>query len=206
MSPAPRELEGAWHSVPLRRAAAAVVGSVAAALCLAAATGASTGHAASRLVVSTERTHALGTILVSGRTLYTLEASATSCGTKCLAFWPPLLLPKGVTRATAGPGVNAAKLGTVTRRDGSRQVTYAGHALYLFFKDTAPGQVKGNHVKDTWGVWSVVSVTTSHKSPPSTTTTKPPVGATTTTAVRPTTTTSTTTTTTAGGGGGGVGF
>jgi len=179
---------------------------VTAALCLAAVTGASTGHTASRLVVSTEKTHALGTILVSGRTLYTLKGGATTCGTKCLKFWPPLLLPQGVAKPTAGPGVDAAKLGTRTRRDGSHQVTYAGHALYLFVKDTAPGQVKGNHAKDTWGVWSVVTVAATPKSPPPTTsTTKPPVGATTTT--KPTTTTSTTTTTVSGGGGGGgVGF
>jgi predicted lipoprotein with Yx(FWY)xxD motif len=66
-----------------------------------------------------------------------------------LKIWPELLLPKGVTKATAGHGVNAAKLGTVTRTGGGLQVTYAGKPLYWFYKDTAAGQVNGVST-DTW--------------------------------------------------------
>jgi predicted lipoprotein with Yx(FWY)xxD motif len=111
--------------------------------------------AASRVVVSTSKNATYGTILVSGKTVYTLKASSTSCGTNCLKVWPELLLPKGVTKAAAGPGVNAAKLGTVKRSGGALQVTYNGKALYFFFLDSRPGQVKGN-IKDKWGAWSVV--------------------------------------------------
>jgi hypothetical protein len=60
-----------------------------------------------------------------------------------------------VTTTTAGPGVNAAKLGTVPRSGGALQVTYGGKPLYYFFKDTRPGQVGGN-LTDIWGKWSVV--------------------------------------------------
>ena len=117
--------------------------------------GAASSHSAKRVVVTTSKSAKFGTILVSGRTLYTLKASKIACSAKCLKYWPALVLPKGVKRATAGPGVSASKLGTITRAGGVVQVTYAGKALYWFVMDTAPGQVKGN-VSDTWGKWSDV--------------------------------------------------
>ena len=107
--------------------------------------------AATSVVVSTSKNAKAGTVLVSGTTLYLLKPGGhTACGTKCLKVWPPLLLPPGVTSATAGPGVNAAKLGTV-KLGNALQVTYNGKALYTFFKDH-PGQVQGN-TTDKWGKW-----------------------------------------------------
>ena len=98
----------------------------------------------------------------------------------CQKYWIEVLLPKGVTKATAGTGVSAAKLGTTKGAGGALQVTYGGKALYWFSKDKAPGQVTGN-VTDTWGKWiDVVLVKPTGKKP--------------------------TTTTTVSGGGGGVGF
>jgi predicted lipoprotein with Yx(FWY)xxD motif len=111
--------------------------------------------AASSSIVSTSETAHYGTILVSGNTVYTLKPSKVACGTACLKIWPAVLLPKGVATATAGSGVNAARLGTVKVSGGSRQVTYGGKRLYYFVEDTAPGQVKGN-LTDEWGKWSVV--------------------------------------------------
>ncbi|HVB71329.1 MAG TPA: hypothetical protein VND83_07510 [Acidimicrobiales bacterium] len=128
--------------------------------------------------MSTLKTNQFGTILMSGRTVYTLRPSAVACTASCLKIWPELLLPLGVAHATAGTGVNAAKLGTLRRAGGRLQVTYAGRALYWFSNDKAAGQVKGN-ITDKWGKWSVVV----------------------TKALAP----GTTTTTTAGGGGG-IGF
>ena len=69
--------------------------------------------AATSVVVSTTKNAKLGTILVSGKTVYTLKPSKTPCSTQCLTIWPALTLPQGVTTATAGKGVSAAKLGTV---------------------------------------------------------------------------------------------
>jgi predicted lipoprotein with Yx(FWY)xxD motif len=135
--------------VCLAGAALAVGGLSASVAAASAARGATSG------VVSTTRTAQFGTILVSGKTVYTLKASKVPCGTECLKIWPEVLLPKGVTTTTAGPGANAARLGTVTRRGGSLQVTYGGKPLYYFFKDTRPGQVGGN-LTDKWGRWSVV--------------------------------------------------
>ena len=112
-----------------------------------------------RREISTAKAGKLGTLLVAGQdTVYTLKPSKTACTAKCLKVWPPVQLPSGMTAATAGTGVDAAKLGTKALADGTMQVTYGGKPLYWFFKDKAPGQVKGN-ITDKWGKWlSVVTV------------------------------------------------
>jgi predicted lipoprotein with Yx(FWY)xxD motif len=115
--------------------------------------------------VSTAKDAKFGTILVAGNnTVYTLKPSKTACTAKCLKAWPPVELPSGTTAATAGTGVDAAKLGTKALADGTMQVTYGGKPLYWFFKDKAPGQVKGN-IADKWGKWLAV-VTVPGKSKP----------------------------------------
>jgi predicted lipoprotein with Yx(FWY)xxD motif len=114
-----------------------------------------TAGAATTTVISMTKNAKLGTILVSGKTVYTLKPSSTACSTACLKAWPAVLLPKGVKKAKAGTGVNAAKLGTVKLSNGTLQVTYAGKRLYKFVGDTATGQVHGN-VTDTWGKWTAV--------------------------------------------------
>jgi predicted lipoprotein with Yx(FWY)xxD motif len=116
---------------------------------------AGTAGAATGTVVATSRTTHFGTILISGKTVYTLKPSKVACAAQCLSFWPAVVLPKGVTRAKAGAGVNAARLGTIKGKGGVRQVTYGGKPLYYFVNDTAPGQVNGN-LTDEWGKWSVV--------------------------------------------------
>jgi predicted lipoprotein with Yx(FWY)xxD motif len=110
--------------------------------------------AASGVTVSTSKNAKLGTILVSGKTLYTLKPSGTACTATCLKVWPALVLPAGITKAKAGSGVSASKLGTVNR-NGAVQVTYGGKPLYFFTGDTAAGQVNGV-VTDTWGKWTAV--------------------------------------------------
>jgi predicted lipoprotein with Yx(FWY)xxD motif len=118
--------------------------------------------ASRNVVISTTKNPKLGTILVSGKTVYTLKANQTPCTSQCLKIWPEVVLPKGVKKAKAGKGVDAAKLGTVKRKNGVLQVTYAGKPLYFFVGDTAAGQANGN-ITDTWGKWStyVTSKTTS---------------------------------------------
>ena len=137
--------------VPLLRLTGAVVavGALSSSIAAGGAAGAATSS-----VVSTSKNTQYGTILVSGNTVYTLKASKVACKAACLKIWPPVMLPTGVAKATAGPGVNASRLGTV-KRSGDRQVTYGGKALYYFIGDGGPGQVKGN-LTDTWGKWSVV--------------------------------------------------
>jgi predicted lipoprotein with Yx(FWY)xxD motif len=138
--------------VPILRMAGAML---TAAGLSAAVLAANTAGAATSSVVSTTKTSKYGTILVSGKTVYTLKASTVACGSGCLKIWPEVLLPQGVTMPTAGPGVNAASLGTTAGTGGALQVTYGGKPLYWFYKDTRPGQVGGN-ITDKWGKWSVV--------------------------------------------------
>ena len=121
----------------------------------AAPASAATGHMAKGAIISTLKTKRYGTVLVSGDTLYNLKPSKTPCAAACQKVWPEDMMPKGVEKATAGPGVSAAKLGTVKGAGGALQVTYAGKPLYWFIGDKAPGQVNGN-VTDVWGTWSDV--------------------------------------------------
>ena len=84
----------------------------------------------------------LGRILVdsTGRTLYLFKAdvrTSSACSGACATAWPPLLADG---KPTAGTGLTASKLGTTTRSDGTRQVTYNGHPLYLFIKDQSPAK------------------------------------------------------------------
>jgi predicted lipoprotein with Yx(FWY)xxD motif len=101
----------------------------------------------------------LGSILVDsqGRTLYLFKAdSATksACTGACATAWPPLLA-NGKT--TAGAGLSASKLGTITRSGGQHQVTYNGHPLYTFVKDTKPGDTTGQGVVAFGAGWFAVS-------------------------------------------------
>ena len=114
-----------------------------------------TAGASGKVVVSTAKSTKFGKVLVSGKTLYTLKANQTACTAACLAVWPELVLPKGVSKATAGSGVSKSKLGSISRPGGVRQVTYGGKPLYYFVGDSGPGSVTGN-ISDTWGKWSDV--------------------------------------------------
>jgi predicted lipoprotein with Yx(FWY)xxD motif len=101
----------------------------------------------------------LGSILVnsSGRTLYLFRADSggmSACTGACATAWPPLLASG---TPTAGSGLIASKLGTITRSGGSRQVVYNGHPLYLFIMDTKPGQTSGQGVTAFGAAWFVVS-------------------------------------------------
>jgi predicted lipoprotein with Yx(FWY)xxD motif len=102
----------------------------------------------------------LGQILVgpNGRTIYLFlaDSGATSnCNSAgCVQAWPPVLT-SGAPKA--GAGVNASLLGTTTRRDGSTEVTYAGHPLYYFVSDTKAGEVSGQGINAFGARWYVVS-------------------------------------------------
>ena len=118
-----------------------------------AGSGGSTGSSGSSasVTVSTKSISGMGTVLVdpNGMTLYTLQGETAGnimCTGTCATNWPPLLLPSGVTSATAGTGVNGSKLGTASRPDGGTQVTYGGKPLYLFISDKNPGQATGQGV------------------------------------------------------------
>jgi predicted lipoprotein with Yx(FWY)xxD motif len=113
-------------------------------------------------VVSLGTVRGIGRVLVDGkgRTLYLYEPDhrgRSTCVEICAKQWPPLVLPKGVTRPEAGKGVLVRLLGTTRRPNGSLQVTYAGWPLYLWQGDSAPGQANGEG--EDMGLWWAVSRT-----------------------------------------------
>src|SRR5690242_5929023 len=138
----------------VQRALALMIGGVAVVTMSSTAADAAT-HATTARVVSSVESANLGSILVAGTTVYTLKPSRTGCTAACLREWPPVLLPHGTKRATAGAGVDAAKLGSAKAAKGARQITFAGKRLYWSAKYKAAGQVHGN-VTNKWGTWSTV--------------------------------------------------
>jgi predicted lipoprotein with Yx(FWY)xxD motif len=100
-----------------------------------------------------------GTYLVgaSGRAIYLWVAdpmNGSNCSGACLSAWPAVTATGAVH---AGSGVSAAKLGTITRSDGTKQVTYAGHALYYYAGDTAAGTTTGQGSDSFGAKWWLVS-------------------------------------------------
>ena len=100
------------------------------------------------------RSTTVGEVLVDarGRTLYlrTIDASRKStCYGSCAAAWPPFVTS---AKPRAGSGVKQALLGMAKRKDGTLQVTYAGHPLYFFGQDTRAGQISGQATAGTWWV------------------------------------------------------
>ena len=119
--------------------------------------GASNGSTAAS-VVST-KTSSLGTFLVDGqgRTLYLWDADhgpMSTCTAACAQAWPPLTTT-GAPKASGA--VKSSLLGTATRADGSREVTYAGHPLYTYAGDTRPGQVTGEGSNSFGAPWWTVT-------------------------------------------------
>jgi predicted lipoprotein with Yx(FWY)xxD motif len=91
----------------------------------------------------------------------------------CLAFWDPLTLPSPGSAPSGDPAVDG-KLGTTTRPDGTRQVTFEGKPLYSFTEDAKPGDVTGDGFQDSFGgqdfTWHVATL--SGASAPGMTTTR----------------------------------
>jgi predicted lipoprotein with Yx(FWY)xxD motif len=91
----------------------------------------------------------------SGQPLYLFDAEASTtptCYGSCAADWPPVLT-HGLPRARKG--ADESLLGTTRRKDGSRQVTYAGHPLYSYAHE-GKYQVRCHDVEEYGGTWLVV--------------------------------------------------
>ena len=95
----------------------------------------------------------LGTVLVgpSGMTLYMFtpdSSTSSACSGICASTWPPLTgaLP------SLGAGLAASDFGSITRSDGSAQVTFHGHPLYYYAGDKAAGDTNGQGLNGKWYV------------------------------------------------------
>jgi len=110
--------------------------------------GSGTPSGATSIAVGTT---SLGQVIVDdkGLTLYLFEQDTgptSTCVDACAKAWPPTTV---TGTPTAGTGVTGA-VTTTMRPDGTTQVVLAGHPLYRFAADTAPGDVTGQDVGGTW--------------------------------------------------------
>ncbi len=106
----------------------------------------------------TVKSSAFGRVLFDGRgyVLYAFTHDAkgrSACYGACARAWP-VYYAKGALRA--GTGVRRSLLGTIRRRDGRRQITYAGRPLYYYVGDTKAGQIRCQNAVEYGGTWLVV--------------------------------------------------
>jgi predicted lipoprotein with Yx(FWY)xxD motif len=145
--------------IPMARTLVAVVSVVALVLLLIAEAGAG-APAATAGSGAALKTGKVGSVTVlttaKGLTVYTFAADTTpgksSCYGSCAAYWPPVI---GAAAAAAGiPGTFA----TITRTDGTKQVTWNGHPLYTYVGDHGPGTATGNNLNINGGLWKEITV------------------------------------------------
>jgi predicted lipoprotein with Yx(FWY)xxD motif len=109
-------------------------------------------------LITTKHDAKLGTILAYGPkqlTVYLFEADrgqGSSCTGACAGVWPPV-----TGKPTASGSASSADLGTMKRADGTTQVTYKGHPLYLYVKDKDDGDAYGEAVKSFGAEWYALS-------------------------------------------------
>jgi predicted lipoprotein with Yx(FWY)xxD motif len=154
----------------MRRVQLLLAGLLATGAAAAAAAGAqvpTTAHAAKAAKVQLRRT-GKGRILVngSGFTLYRFTKDPRNKNTclnspgegygssSCTEVWPPLTTSG---KPVAGSGVKASLLGTIKLPGGRKQVTYGGHALYLYSPASGPGETSYIGVKSYGGTWDAVN-------------------------------------------------
>lgn len=109
-------------------------------------------------LITTKHAGKLGAVLAFGPkrlTVYRFEADkpgSSSCTGACATVWPPVT---GSPKAIAG--AMSADLATITRPDRTKQVTYKGHALYLYDKDKDKDDTYGEGVKRFGAEWYALS-------------------------------------------------
>lgn len=129
------------------------------------------------ITISAKSVPGVGTVLVNGKgqTLYMLtseKGGKITCtdDNGCTKVWPDTELPKGMTAAKAGSGVQASLLGTVKAASGSLYVTYNHWPLYTYTGDSGPGAAHGQGITSFGGTWYVLNasgtpVTSGHSQP-----------------------------------------
>jgi predicted lipoprotein with Yx(FWY)xxD motif len=97
----------------------------------------------------------IGKVLVNsqGHTLYLFKAdqgTKSACVGPCAGAWPPLLV---TGKPTVGSGIDTSLVGTTARPEGTTQLTYNGHPLYLFAQDQKAGETNGQGVSAFGAAW-----------------------------------------------------
>ena len=122
------------------------------------AVSASVGEAAEPVTIETHAAEPYGQHLTAqdNRAVYMFSGdreNESTCYEACAVAWPPVVTEG---EPVAGEGVEADKLGTTERKDGSIQVTYGGSPLYYFIQDDQAGDVSGQGSAGFGGAWSLV--------------------------------------------------
>ncbi|GIJ80333.1 Secreted repeat of unknown function [Micromonospora phaseoli] len=78
----------------------------------------------------------------------TNDPPSSNCEDECAEVWPPALTDGNPDLK----GVSDDAVGTITREDGTRQITLDGWPLYTYIGDKKPGAWKGQGVGGTWFV------------------------------------------------------
>ena len=78
----------------------------------------------------------------------------SACTGACAGAWPPVQVTGTVTAAGSA---KSSDLGTITRSDGTKQVTYDGHPLYYFSGDSGAGQANGQGSDNFGAKWWLVA-------------------------------------------------
>lgn len=100
-----------------------------------------------------------GTILVTPQrmTMYAFAIDTrgqSHCTGSCATYWPPV--PATDAPKHAVPGITAT-FGSITRSDGTKQLTVDGFPMYTYAADRSPGDVNGQGVNASGGLWWAVS-------------------------------------------------
>ena len=114
-----------------------------------------TGSAALAMEPAKTMDTSLGPVLAdqNGMTLYTFDmdkkgATTSACVDKCIANWPPLLAADGAMAEGDWTLVDVTDAGGAAKK----MWAYQGWPLYLWVKDTKPGDVTGDGVGGVWHV------------------------------------------------------
>jgi predicted lipoprotein with Yx(FWY)xxD motif len=87
----------------------------------------------------------------TGRTLYSFDPDTKGgqsvCYGKCASAWPPLTV---TGKPVLGAGLDQSMVGTITRKDGTKQATYGGWPLYYFAFDKKAGDTNGQGDEQVW--------------------------------------------------------
>ena len=125
-----------------------------------ASSAAASGSAASGSAMVIKTASASGDTFLtdgSGRAVYlwVKDSGGTSaCSGACAGAWPPVTTTGS---PTASGSAKASDLGTITRSDGTKQVTYDGHPLYYFAGDSGAGMASGQGSDNFGAKWWLVA-------------------------------------------------
>jgi predicted lipoprotein with Yx(FWY)xxD motif len=118
--------------------------------------GSSSGNSSGTVI--TTRSGPLGTYLTSssGRAVYVFMKDAmnkSACSGACAGIWPPVIAHGHLTGSGSAM---SSDLGSITRSNGAKQVTYKGHPLYYFSGDSGAGMTKGQGISGFGAKWWLV--------------------------------------------------